>query len=94
MKKGKPTIGFRSAELHKRLTKVVVAANNEDISISSIARAAVREKLDRMEKELGLSTPEAHPNGASEASIAASLVAKERAASSLNKSSGSMRKTR
>lgn len=50
MKKGSSIIGVRSESLHDRITKYVQESDDENVTMSSIVRDALREKMDRLEK--------------------------------------------
>jgi hypothetical protein len=86
MKKGKEILGVRSSVLHARVKAYVEAAHSEEVTISSVVRDAIREKIERLESTLGgrrpaplagQSTP-AHENLISEAAqIHKGLLAKE-----------------
>ena len=52
LKKGDKILGVRSSALHARVKAYVDAAHSEDVTISSVVRDAIREKVERLEKVL------------------------------------------
>lgn len=51
MKKGDSIIGVRSETLHARITNYVGAVSDDNVTKSSVVRAALKEYLDRKEAE-------------------------------------------
>lgn len=51
VKKGASIIGVRSESLHKRVQAYVDAAKDENVTMSSVVRDAIREKIERLEAE-------------------------------------------
>jgi DNA recombination-dependent growth factor C len=51
MKKGSSIIGVRSASLHGRVAAYVAEVNDENITMSSVVRDAIKEKIERLEAE-------------------------------------------
>lgn len=57
VKKGAPIIGVRSESLHKRVKDYVDALNDENVTMSSVVRQAVKEKIERLEAEMPVKPP-------------------------------------